>query len=217
MRQRTRRTWRSLTESTVPHAPSRQRKCGLYRWLLFAVLAPLVVSSCTVRGPIVEAEQIVLKSAEGQTLATLGTDPSGNPSLVFYDQESNMRLSMGTGLGGPYLSLRNKDGSMRAGIAILGNGSARFSLFNDTTGDRLFLQMFASGDMGLQYCSSGGCGVGDEGITRMMLAAARDGRSALTFSDSLGASRIQFYLVSDGSPELVVTGRDGSLLWSAPR
>ena len=216
MRQRISTTRRFLSETTIPYALNRQRKCRSYRWLLFTVLSPLLVSSCTARGPTVEAERIVLKSAEGRTLATLGTDPAGDPTLVFYDKEANVRLSIGTGLGGPYLSLRNKDGSMRAGIAILGDW-ARFSLFNESTGDQVLLQMFASGDMGLQYCSSGGCVVGDEGITRMMLAAARDGRSALTFSDSLGASRIQFYLVPDGSPELVVTGRDGSLLWSAPR
>ena len=217
MRQRTRRTRRSLTESTVPHAPSRQRKCGLYRWLLFTVLAALLLSSCTARDSLVEAERIVLKGAGGQTLATLGTDPAGDPTLVFYDKESNVRLSIGTGLGGPYVWLRSKDGSVRAGIDILADGWARFSLFNDTTGDRLFLQMFANGVMGLQFCSSGGCGENDEGYTRIVLAAARDGRSALTFSDSLGTARIQFYLVPDGSPELVVAGRDGSLLWSALR
>ncbi len=77
----------------------------------------------TVEKRVVEAEEFVLKDAEGRTRARLGTAPDEGPVLMLHDAAGTLRALVAVGHDGPQIILADSGGKPLAALSCFENGA----------------------------------------------------------------------------------------------
>jgi hypothetical protein len=149
--------------------------------MVAAVLALFAVTLIVLRGAVggvaesVEARRFVLRGADGQIRAVLGTTPDGASRLALQDGEGRERLKL-TMLadGSPGMAFADRDGRSRAVLGLLSDETATLAF-----ADR-------------------------RGKTRAVLGVSPDESSTLVFADRNGETRVGVGVEADGSSGLTV-------------
>jgi hypothetical protein len=126
---------------TLNHRLDRLEREGrsLRRWggLVLLGLAAVAVMGQALPGKVpkaFEAEEFVVRDAQGRMRATLGLGPEGSAGLVVYDASGTGRAVVDVGADGtPELGFADRAGITRATLRLLLDGSAGF-VINDNAG-----------------------------------------------------------------------------------
>jgi len=215
-------------ETLADRVRSMEREVRLHRRAALAVLGAIALAvaarpagSAPRSAPPaaeVRARRIVLVGAGGQELAVLGAGAGQGARLELSGPSGQARITLDASGGAPGLFLDGPDGRRRialeagadlARVAVLGLGRTQAALANDGEAPRLVVSDAVGTDRAwlavrlgspvLQFLDAQG--------------VARTGLS--TFNDDTGAAVVS--KGGDGSkPGLVLMGKDGRILWSAP-
>jgi len=175
---------------------------------------------------VVEAEKFVLRDTTGKERATLEVQPYGSAALAFADGNGRRQAIMEVSANGegslwlsgedgksvatleviaglPQLTLRGKDGHVRAALGLLLGVGQPILQLNDENGGH-------GADLGLSLDGSRFLAFYDEsGHVRSVLRVFSKGGSALALIDKKGGARAWLTLASDGSPSLILQDENG--------
>ncbi|HEY7675583.1 MAG TPA: hypothetical protein VIG69_00825 [Candidatus Methylomirabilis sp.] len=194
-------------------------------------------------GRTVEAEQFVLRSADGKVRAVLHTRADGSPHLDFRDAAGNARASLGmlgdvaglslteaAGNGGvilhtqadgrPSLTFTDRNGGRRMTLFLTHDGSSTLAFSDRHRASRMVLNAIDNGPMGLFFYDGGG-------RLRSLLDVEPDGSPALALFDENRTSRaILGHTQLEGgkagkiekrqASSLLLFDRAGRVIWRAP-
>jgi len=189
------------------------------RWLkraglvALAVIAAVVLMGQATQGKVakvIEAEKFVLRDAEGKPRARLESLPSGLVRLALLDKNENIQSVLGVGVGRPSLVLAGRN-----------NKTILTTSFLSISGkSRLTLAVLPSGAQSLVLTDN-------TKRTRAELGIEVDGSSTFGLFDRTGTARAVLGSISLANEEtgmiekrpessLVLFGKDGKAIWSAP-
>jgi hypothetical protein len=133
------------------------------------------------------------------------------------------------------LNIVDSTGKLRAEVSVLDDGTAGVWLYGPDQDLRAFLGGTADGTPNLFLYDAGqegsvraslglsgdGPGLilydsGAEGQQRAALTLMGDGSAVLGLSDTLGQATLGGLMGSDGTAALVITDKDGNIIWGAP-
>lgn len=119
-------------EARIAHLEKRNRwLCGALGAMIVAAAVEATVGNAAPTTPrTIEAEQFVVRDAKGRSVATFGSDVSGNTGLAIDDATGKTRLALGLKSDGTTgLVLNDVTGDKRASLATQPSGKAGLSLF----------------------------------------------------------------------------------------
>lgn len=194
--------------------------------ILGGIAALVLMGQASQRGRTVEAEQFILKDANGVTRTELHTLPDGSPTLRMLDKDGSIRIAIGIASdGSAAFGLRSREGKGLTALAMKPDGSAGLG-FSDSHGRiRAGLEALATGESSVFLSDLGGKGGAQikvlpdgwgvlgfrdkEGKPRAVLSLAEDGTVALIFSDKNEKPRVGLSFGPGDSPSLSLHDKDG--------
>lgn len=207
------------------------------KWAACAALFAAILVGCAQRSNTVEADRFLLRDKQGRVRAEMAmsydTGPNGNPSLVLLDENGKERTTVGAG----YLTSSHDD----AGNLTISHDNLKEFTTIDAGGLRtwqddgkkdvtlLVDKLQFSAGAGATARLEGGPGTAalwlfghDEGGGDILI----DAKPAIELSDANGfradLGRNELVTPRTGGPHstsaatLVLSGKDGKVLWSAP-
>lgn len=135
--------------------------------VLVVLCAVVLMGQASPKKRIVEAEQFILRDVDGNMRAflslvedspslvlhdkhgnpvvLLGVFQDGSPSLAFFDKQHNPCAVLSVSDGSPSLTLRDKDGKIRAKLSLFDDGSPSLALRDKDGKTRAELSTFGDG------------------------------------------------------------------------
>lgn len=151
---------------------------------------------------IVEAEQFILRNANGQRQATLDSAESG-PKLTLYDPHGKMRIMLTIGSNGPVLGFFNDEGALRVSVGAL-KESAVVQLHDDQGKPRVVMDL-TRGEASFSHLKG-------DGMQRAAFRSNDEG-PGLSFYDEATNTRLTLGLQEDGEPILAFLDAAGKLVF----
>jgi hypothetical protein len=127
---------------------------------------------------------------DGRLRASVNVSPQGTAGIWFYGPQEDVRGFLGSGSDGtPNLFLYDsgEDGAVRIALGLSGEGPN--------------LILYDSGENGNE---------------RAILGTAADGSAILSLMDPLGNGAFGALVQPDGTSNIVITDKDGNVIWGAP-
>jgi len=171
------------------------------------------------RGQAIRIRKLELVDKKGKTRASLGVNPDGATSIVFYDDKGSASLALGLSkTGSPRLMLQGP-GGRKVTLDISSKGTSALRLWGKTGKVRAVLQLAPEGNPGLTLRDKTGK---PRGIFRLWA----DGNPTLGFDDERGKTRAVFGAIpaeaaTDTVPErpipsLILLDKNEKITWQAP-
>ncbi|MBI4636376.1 MAG: hypothetical protein HY727_08500 [Candidatus Rokubacteria bacterium] len=177
--------------------------------LVLSVLAVGLMGQAVPQGRTVEAETFVVRDASGRPRAALALGKDDRPGLALADKSGKIRawLNLETD-GSPDLRFYDREEKVRAQLAVDAAGAPALSLTDATEHQRARLAVRADGAPRLLFYDKGD-------RVRALLGVEPDQSPLMVLTDE-AQGRATLVVRSSGPPTLVITARDGKVLWRAP-
>lgn len=179
-------------------------ECRRWRWGVGGVLVALVAGAAGAGSNVdqvarkLEAQNFVLRDANGRTRASLGFRSDGTPGLALLDEASRVRLALDIcGDGAPAVNLYSAEGKLVGALAVRPDGSPALGMF-DSKG-----QVRASLDLSHKETAPGLSLYDNEGTMRAAVAVRPDQTPGVGLFDPEGHAFLS--LDADSTPSKNVT------------
>lgn len=145
----------------------------------------------------IEAEEFVLKGADGKNRMKMLTLKDGTSALALFDAQGKSRMEFKIKPNGiPVFDLRDAEGDVRLAMFVDEKENTFIGLADGANKDRLTLRLNADGSSSLRFL---------DGIrVRAALQLDRHGQPELGFVDENGKERLEMDLTKDGRPLMVM-------------
>jgi hypothetical protein len=193
---------------------------GLWRWKRATLVACLGLTAVLLMGQtrptpvpkLVEAEKFLLRDANGMPRAMLATQPSGATALVLSDKSGTLRASLNvTPSGSPSLDLYDRKGKSRIVFGVQEDSRPLLVFYDENEKSRVDLEVRQDGTPALALSNQ-------SGRPKVAMEVRKDGRARVALFDELpnGPARAGVLVEADGSASLILTNKDGKVIWKVP-